>query len=513
MNCFSDILASYLIENVQDIHKIKTIGAYQGGSVHYIISMLACWKLNKIFVPLSIDHTENEINYFIEDSEIKVLLSSADTHKIKLPVAPMVINVSTINQKNTFNQKLYGDYCKEDSKNSANKDAAALVLYTSGTTGKPKGVLHSKQGLDLMIKALSEYWDYNSNDRILHFLPLHHLHGMLNKLLCVLYAGGCIDFIHSHRTSTSAKEAMPLHILIWKILSSEYEKPSCNRPYSLFMGVPTVYSRLLEESKIVADTAGKSKLNTRDIQNGIEVIKKMRLTVCGSAALPDIVMEDWMKLTGHVLLERYGMTELGMCLSNPYNPITDRLKGCVGYPLAKYECTLVDDNGNIIERVDTPGELRVRGPCMFLKYLNKETVTRESFDSNGSFITGDIASVNANGNYRILGRKGTDIIKSAGYKLSALEIERELLSHPAISEAVVVGQQDAALGEKVVAILSIRDNKQNISLKSIKEYLHDKLAYYKHPKELFVVAQGAIPRNHLGKVNKKTIMKDLNLIS
>ncbi len=475
--------------------------------------MLACWKLNKIFVPLSIDHTESEINYFVEDSDIKLLLTSTDKHKIKLPSTPMVINVSTINHKDSFNDKVLSAYCEEDRKDSANKDSAALVLYTSGTTGKPKGVLHSKQGLDLMIKALSEYWEYSGNDRILHFLPLHHLHGVLNKLLSVLYAGGCVDFIHSHRISTSAKEPMQLHVLIWKILSSEHEKNPCNRPFSLFMGVPTVYSRLLEESKVVASTVGKSKLSPSDIKNGIEVIKKMRLTVCGSAALPDIVMEDWMQLTGHVLLERYGMTELGMCLSNPYSPVSDRLKGHVGYPLANYECVLVDDNGNMITSVDTPGELRVRGPSMFLKYLNKEAVTKESFDSNGYFITGDIASVNASGNYKILGRKGTDIIKSAGYKLSALEIERELLSHPAISEAVVVGKPDASVGEKVVAILSIRDSKQSINLKSIKEYLHDKLAYYKHPKEVFVVAQGAIPRNHLGKVNKKTIMKDLNLIN
>ncbi len=495
-----------------NIRAIKTIGAYQGGSANYIISMLACWKLNKVFVPLSIDHTENEINYFIEDSEIKLLLTSTDKHKIKLPTAPTIINVSTVNQSSALNQKIYSEYCNEDTKNTSNKDVAALVLYTSGTTGKPKGVLHSKKGLDLMIKALSDYWQYDRNDKILHFLPLHHLHGVLNKLLCVLYAGGCIDFIHSHRISTTAKEAMPLHVLIWKILSSEHEQAT-KQSYSLFMGVPTVYSRLLEETKIIANTGAKSKLNPSDIKNGIEVIKNMRLTACGSAALPDIVMEDWMKLTGHVLLERYGMTELGMCLSNPYNPISDRLKGHVGYPLANYECVLVDDNGDIITSVDTPGELRVRGPCMFLKYLNKESVTRESFDSNGYFITGDIASVNSNGNFKILGRKGTDIIKSAGYKLSALEIERELLSHPAVSEAVVIGQQDASMGEKVVAILSIRDSNQNIDLKSIKEYLHDKLAYYKHPKEVFVVAQGAIPRNHLGKVNKKTIMKDLNLIS
>lgn len=499
---------------MQNIRTIKTIGSYQGGSANYIISMLACWKLNKVFVPLSVDHTESEINYFIEDSEIKLLLTSTDKHRIKLPTAPTTVNVSTINltNANALNQEMYSEYCKEDNKIASNKDSAALVLYTSGTTGKPKGVLHSKKGLDLMIKALSDYWKYDRNDKILHFLPLHHLHGVLNKLLCVLYAGGCIDFIHSHRISTTAKETVPLHVLIWKILSSEYEQAP-KQSYSLFMGVPTVYSRLLEETKIIANSGGKSKLNLSDVKNGIEVIKKMRLTVCGSAALPDIVMEDWMKLTGHVLLERYGMTELGMCLSNPYNPILDRIKGHVGHPLADYECVLVDDNGDIIKSIDAPGELRVRGPCMFLRYLNKESVTTESFDSNGYFITGDIASVNADGNFKILGRKGTDIIKSAGYKLSALEIERELLSHPAVSEAVVVGQQDASMGEKVVAILSIRDGKQNINLKSIKEYLHDKLAYYKHPKEVFVVAQGAIPRNYLGKVNKKTIMKDLNLIS
>jgi malonyl-CoA/methylmalonyl-CoA synthetase len=229
------------------------------------------------------------------------------------------------------------------------------------------------------------------------------------------------------------------------------------------------------------------------------------------------------------------MTELGMVLSNPLD--CKRHKGHVGKPLPYVECRLVDDNEEEITSIEIPGELRVKGPCVFKEYYNRPDETIKSFDKFGWFKTGDIAIINSNNDYRLLGRNSTDIIKSAGYKLSALEIERELLSHPEIKEVAVLGIKDDQLGEKVVAIITVRkdinvneddptsNSTRFLSLsgfgcdvdsdaevtKSIHLYLKDKLAKYKQPVKVIVVSN--LPRNLLGKINKKTLLFDLSLVN
>lgn len=296
---------------------------------------------------------------------------------------------------------------------------------------------------------------------------------------------------------------------------------SSYKPLTLLMAVPTVYARMLE---------GITKEDPRDIADAVEALKRLRLMVCGSAALPDNILLKWEKLTGYKLLERYGMTELGMALSNPYEG--ERRQGYVGLPLPEVSCRLVDDNEQVITTSNTPGELRVKGPNVFKEYLNRPDATRETFDNEGWFKTGDIAEVAADGYYKILGRNSSDIIKSSGYKLSALEIERELLAHPQILECAVVGVPDEVLGEKVLAIMVLRpgvkDGVKNDAAvvaagdlatvqkdpKQVKQvlqhYLQDKLAPYKQPREYVFVE--AIPRNHMGKVNKKSLRKDLGLV-
>eukprot|EP01035_Chromulina_nebulosa_P024552 gene24552-31972_t len=225
----------------------------------------------------------------------------------------------------------------------------------------------------------------------------------------------------------------------------------------------------------------------------------MRLHVSGSAALPDIVMNAWKELTSHVLLERYG--------------------GYVGLPLPFVECKIVDENNQVIDKIDTPGELLIKGKTLFQEYLGLPNETLKAFDKDGWFKTGDIAQINNNGYYKLLGRNSTDIIKSSGYKLSALEIEREILSHPQIYEAAVLGVPDEIKGELVIAIISLRQRVEDISnypiitnnnaKKSLNLFLEDKLSYYKRPSRVFIVDE--LPRNHMGKVNKKSILKDLNI--
>lgn len=477
-----------------------SIGALNMPGLTFTVSMLAAWKLHRIFVPLSITHSPNEINYVIADSGVGLVIcrEKGDLRKEVLSqlTPPIVEELSFSTSSTSLNKKAAEQPLTDDKRNA--KDA--VIIYTSGTTGRPKGVVHSHDGLEHMIRSLTQSWQYQPNDKILHFLPLYHMHGLLNKLLCVLWAGGTVEFM------SSASPAA-----IWNRLSKESEILSncgnTTKPLTLFMGVPTVYARMLEYSKT---------MDNKQKEEGVNVMRKMRLMACGSAALPDVVMNNWKELTGQVLLERYGMTEIGMALSNSY--MGDRLKGFVGKPLPYVKCRLMDEHGKVITTANTPGELQIAGPCVFKQYLNREVETKESFTEDGWFKTGDISEVSADGNYKILGRSSTDIIKSSGFKISGLEIERELLSHPLVMEAAVVSVADVQFGETIVAVLVIRgestetldqSTKEEIT-KSIEKYLLERLAKYKTPR-IFHLVQ-TIPRNHLGKVNKKTLLKELNLI-
>ena len=224
----------------------------------------------------------------------------------------------------------------------------------------------------------------------------------------------------------------------------------------------------------------------------------MRLMVSGSAALPASVHKKWTELTGQELLERYGMTEIGMALSNPYSG--ERRPGAVGVPLPGVEVRLMSEEGQVVRGENEPGEIQVRGPGVFLKYWQRLEATEEAFD-DGWFCTGDIAVVER-GCYRIMGRSSIDIIKSGGYKLSALEIEAALLDHPAIKECAIVGVLDDTWGETVAAATVLEDGQQ-LELEELRHWCRDRLSTYKIPKKLLHVDQ--LPRNAMGKVTKPAV--------
>ena len=509
----SSLLASKLVQLRHVTSETRLIAGYNKASVEYVVTMIAAWKLGKTFMPLSPEHTDGEINYFVDDSGADLLINSDST--------PLGFNILSRNESFRIVNisKVLQDGSAFASITEANPSAGepvcdetlgALVLYTSGTTGRPKGALHSRRSVDNMVSALCAEWKYGPSDKILHFLPLHHLHGVLNKLLCVLAVGGTVEFMPSAKAES-----------IWARLAEEGKKKAVDaergaegkrsRAITLFHAVPTIYSKMLE------GVYGSSRMiNDTELQNALAAIKGMRLMTSGSAALPDTIMDKWGLLTGQMLLERYGMTELGMVLSNPYEEEAGpggrvRVRGHVGYPLRSVQCIIVDDEGGIVKALDTPGELRVKGPTVFSQYLNKPQATKEAFDLDGFFRTGDVAVLTASGSYKLLGRSSTDIIKSSGYKLSALDIERELLSHPDVLECAVVGVSDDVLGEKVVAVLLLRSNATSGDkakyFKDIRDFLGDKLAAYKQPRD--IIAVRAIPRNYLGKVNKKTLLADI----
>jgi len=260
--------------------------------------------------------------------------------------------------------------------------------------------------------------------------------------------------------------------------------------YSLFMAVPTIYSRLIRAWD-EATPGGQQKMSN--------ACKKIRLMVSGSAALPVGTLQKWKEISGHVLLERYGMTEIGMALSNPLHG--DRVPGHVGKPLPGVDIRLIETDQSSGE---VAGEILVKGHNVFLEYWRRPQETRDAFTDDGWFKTGDIASVNQHGVYKILGRDSVDIIKSGGYKISALEIEEVLRQHPDILECSVVGVEDIEWGERVCAAI-ITTEKSDLNKDTLRSWCKERLATYKVPAKILQVS--VLPRNVMGKVVKPEVKK------
>lgn len=351
------------------------------------------------------------------------------------------------------------------------EDQRALILYTSGTTGRPKGVVHTHASIRAQVEALVAAWEWRADDRILCVLPLHHVHGLVNVLTCALWSGACCEILP--RFDAEA---------VWDRIARGH--------LTLFMAVPTIYAKLIAAWDAAAPERRRA---------ACEGCAAMRLMVSGSAALPARVLERWREITGHTLLERYGMTETGMVLSNPLHG--ERVPGSVGSPLPGVYVRLVDEEGRPVE-AGSPGEIEVRGPGLFLEYWRRPGATREAF-RDGWFRTGDLA-VLEDGRYRILGRSSVDIIKTGGYKVSALEVEEALRTHPAIRECAVVGIPDPEWGERVAAAVILCDG-ASLDLDSLRSWARERLAPYKVPSRFLTVDE--LPRNAMGKVQKPEVAR------
>lgn len=349
----------------------------------------------------------------------------------------------------------------------------AMMLFTSGTTNKPKGVISTHASIEAQASALLDAWAWEAVDRIPLFLPMHHLHGILNILTCGLYAGAAIEpFARFGADRICARVA--------------------EGAYTLFMAVPTIYVKLLGW---LADDANAAQ--APGVKAGF---RAMRLMVSGSAALPAKIHKEWSDATGQVLLERYGMTEIGMGLSNPYNG--ERRPGMVGLPLPGTEIQLVAEGGEIVSGEGAVGEIWVSGPGVFREYWSNAEATAKSF-SGDWFMTGDIGTIE-DGYYRIMGRSSVDIIKSGGYKLSALEIEAAILDHPAVAECAVVGLEDDTWGELVAVAAGLKEGSA-LTRQELQDWLRGRISDYKLPRKLMVV--DALPRNAMGKVTKPDVKR------
>ena len=474
----SEGIAASLLDGSSDLHE-ERVAYLIPASFEYAAVQWGIWRAGGIAVPLSLSAADPELEHVIIDAQVDRIIVPEDSLAKLRPLCDRLskplLSVEGISPTQAVPSSTQAVPSSRQAVELPPLDARrrAMILYTSGTTSKPKGVVSTHANIQAQITTLTEAWGWQSEDSIPLFLPLHHVHGIVNVLSCALWSGAKVDCFHSFDTQA--------------ILERVAEKQ-----YSVFMGVPTIYVKLIAILE-AADAA--------DLKRFADGFAHMRLMVSGSAALPASVHEQWTDLTGQKLLERYGMTEIGMAISNPLNG--ERRPGAVGVPLPDVSVRLVSEAGDLIEGESQPGEIQVRGPAVFSEYWHKPDVTHQSF-VDGWFRTGDMA-VLEDGYYRIMGRLSVDIIKSGGYKLSALEIEATLLTHPAIRECAVIGVPDDTWGE-VVAVAVVTHDGEQIELPALKEWATERMSAYKIPKSLLLLE--ALPRNAMGKVTKPAV-KDL----
>jgi len=433
----------------------------------WVATQWGIWRAGGIAVPLPVNSTRPELEYFIDDAGASTLICDAPATSVLSPIAAARgIRVLLYDQLRAGQASGVTDIVP-----NIGEDRRAMILYTSGTSSRPKGVVTTHANITAQITSLVESWEWSASDEISLCLPLHHVHGIINVVSCVLWTGATCRMLP--RFDANA---------VWDCIA--------NGNVSLFMAVPTIYVKLIA----AWDAASPER---RDVLS--RACSRLRLMVSGSAALPVSMLQRWKDISGHTLLERYGMTEIGMALSNPLRG--ERVPGGVGRPLPGVEVRLVGEEGEPVAP-GTAGEIEVRGPTVFTEYWGKPEATRAAF-RDGWFRTGDTAVVE-NGTYRILGRTNIDILKTGGHKVSALEIEEALREHPAVTECAVVGLPDAEWGERVAAAVVLKDG-DILDLPSLRSWARESLAAHKLPSRLLVLE--ALPRNAMGKVIKASVVK------
>jgi malonyl-CoA/methylmalonyl-CoA synthetase len=427
--------------------------------VRAFASVLAVWRSGAAVVPLPAGAPAPELARMIDDARVRHAIVD-DAFASAVGSAATSLAPIEVEPEPLARTSAPAPWC-----DALGAESPALILFTSGTTGRPKPAVLTHGNLAAQAEALRAAWGFSPSDTLLHALPLHHLHGLVVAALTALTTPASIATLRKFDAALVVRELPRATVL---------------------MTVPTMLHRLVD----TLEADGESSVNHA---------RALRLTTSGSAALPASLAERWRAIAGSLPLERYGMTEVGIALSNPLDPGGRRV-GFVGGPLPSVEVRIVDDAGR---DGDGPGELFVRGPSVFAGYLDRPEATHESFEGSW-FRTGDVAARVEDGSVRLLGRRSVDILKTGGEKVSALEIEEALREHPEVAEIAVVGLPDAQWGDRVVAAVVARPD-STLTGEALRTWAKGRLAPYKVPREVRLVPE--LPRNAMGKVQKPELVR------
>jgi malonyl-CoA/methylmalonyl-CoA synthetase len=442
-------------------------------SLEFILLHLATIRLGAITLPLNLAYPPDELKYFLEDSGAKLffaLESSKEKIQTILSELPELQECIFLDpsQPEEF-QSLIANYQFLVSGALVSLNDTAVIIYTSGTTGRPKGAEITHGNLLSNLEALHTAWGWQSEDILLHVLPIFHVHGLFVALHGALYAGA---------TTLLMREFDARRII--EILADG----QC----SVFMAVPTIHQRLLD----VLDA------DQFDLSG-------MRLITSGSDRLPDEVFTGFQQIFGYTLLERYGMTETGMNCSNPLHG--ERRLGSVGLPLSGVEVRVVNPENDQALPAGEIGEVQLRGPNIFKGYWKQPEKTAESFSADGWFRTGDLGFVEPDGYLTLCGRS-KDLIISGGLNIYPPEVERVLAEHPSVAACAVIGCPDREWGEQVTAVVVLNGG-ESVSSGDLIAFCRERLAPYKSPKS--IVFMEDLPRNAMGKVQKAELRKKVCL--
>ena len=436
-----------------------TVAVWATPSLETAVAVVAALEAGVAAVPLNPKSGEKELGHILSDCGASVMLAAPGD---QLPASLAALDRIDVDVRAT------GPLAAAP----ASGEDPALIVYTSGTTGPPKGAVLPRRAVSHTLDALADAWQWTAEDVLVHGLPLFHVHGLVLGILGPLRRGGSVRHLGRFSTEGLAREL--------------------NDGATMVFGVPTMYHRIaqaLPDDPALAQALGKA-----------------RLLVSGSAALPVHDHERITAATGQRVVERYGMTETLMNTS--VRADGEPRPGAVGVPLPGVELRLVEEDGTPIASYDgeTVGEIQVRGPNLFTEYLNRPDATAAAFTADGWFRTGDMAVRDPDGYVRIVGRKATDLIKSGGYKIGAGEIENALLEHPGVREAAVTGEPDADLGERIVAWIVPADPGSPPTDEELASHVAARLAPHKRPRKVHYL--DALPRNDMGKIMKRALTHD-----
>lgn len=465
--------------SAQIANSLRRHGAQQGDritvqvekSTENLFLYLACLRAGLVYHPLNTAYTASELEFFLGDAEPSIVICATNAVGTLESILAMASIKALLTLDADGSGSLMEGAAKEqvDSEilNCEGSDMAAL-LYSSGTTGQPKGIILSHDNLRENAETLKDIWGFTASDRLLHMLPIYHVHGLFVGLGCVLMSGASMVW-HGGFNDQAAVEALP----------------SC----TVMMGVPTYYTRLLSNPEFDATCCST-----------------MRLFISGSAPLLAETFAEFQTRTGHTILERYGMTETGMNTSNPAEG--ERRAGTVGLALPGVSVRVVDDSGADLAAGEI-GNLQVQGPNVFSGYWRLPGKTQEDFTSDGFFNTGDKGTIDSDGYVSIVGRE-KDMVITGGLNVYPKEIELVIDEMPGIKESAVIGVPHADFGEAVIAVI-IKDGAGAPTATEVVEHCRTQLANFKIPKRVEVV--DALPRNAMGKVQKNLLRQRFSTVS